>query len=65
VFQPAFGLVLRPEIAAMTMAGSSFLVAVNALTLKRLKLPTPTASPQPPDTQLADPVGEPVATRTR
>jgi len=65
VFQPAFGLVLRPEIAAITMAGSSFLVAVNALTLKRLRLPTPTASPQPPDTQLADPVGEPVATRTR
>ena len=42
VFQPAFGLVLRPEIAAITMAGSSFLVAVNALTLKRLRLPTPT-----------------------
>ena len=39
VFQPAFGLVLRPEIAAITMAGSSFLVAVNALTLKRLRLP--------------------------
>jgi Cu2+-exporting ATPase len=39
VFEPAFGLVLRPEIAAITMAGSSFLVAVNALTLKRLKLP--------------------------
>jgi len=44
VFEPAFGLVLRPEIAAITMAGSSFLVAVNALTLKRLKLPKP---PQP------------------
>jgi cation transport ATPase len=41
VFVPAFGLVLRPEIAAITMAGSSFLVAVNALTLKRLKLPLP------------------------
>jgi Cu2+-exporting ATPase len=39
VFEPAFGLVLRPEIAAITMAGSSFLVAVNALTLKRLQLP--------------------------
>jgi Cu2+-exporting ATPase len=43
VFQPAFGLVLRPEIAAITMAGSSFLVAVNALTLKRLRLPGPSA----------------------
>ena len=42
VFEPAFGLVLRPEIAAITMAGSSILVAVNALTLKRLALPRPT-----------------------
>jgi P-type Cu2+ transporter len=39
VFQPAFGLVLRPEIAALAMSGSSLLVAVNALLLKRLKLP--------------------------
>ncbi len=38
VFYPAFGLLLRPEIAALTMAGSSFLVAVNALLLKRTKL---------------------------
>jgi len=69
VFQPAFGLVLRPEIAAMTMAGSSFLVAVNALTLKRLKLPTPTTSPAAPPQPPADPktaalAGEPVANRT-
>jgi Cu2+-exporting ATPase len=41
VFKAPFGLVLRPEIAAITMAGSSFLVAVNALTLKRLRLPAP------------------------
>ena len=33
---------LRPEIAAMSMSGSSFIVAVNALMLKRLKLPAPT-----------------------
>jgi Cu2+-exporting ATPase len=39
VFEPAFGLVLRPEIAALSMSGSSLLVAVNALTLKRLPLP--------------------------
>jgi Cu2+-exporting ATPase len=39
-FEPAFGLVLRPEIAALSMSGSSFLVAVNALLLKRLRLPT-------------------------
>ncbi|WP_448625396.1 heavy metal translocating P-type ATPase [Geodermatophilus sp. URMC 64] len=43
VFEPAFGLVLRPEIAALSMSGSSFLVAVNALLLKRLPLPAPEA----------------------
>jgi len=48
VFQPRFGLVLRPEIAALTMAGSSFLVAVNALTLKGLRLPKPAAGPVAP-----------------
>ena len=48
VFEPSFGLVLRPEIAALSMSGSSFLVAVNALMLKRLRLPsTPPASPGP------------------
>ncbi|MGH9012600.1 MAG: HAD-IC family P-type ATPase, partial [Acidimicrobiia bacterium] len=39
VFEPAFGLVLRPEIAALSMSGSSVLVAVNAVLLKRLSLP--------------------------
>jgi P-type Cu2+ transporter len=39
VFEPAFGLVLRPEIAALSMSGSSLIVAVNALALKRLRLP--------------------------
>jgi Cu2+-exporting ATPase len=39
VFEPVFGLVLRPEIAALSMSGSSFIVAVNAVTLKRLRLP--------------------------
>jgi len=39
VFEPAFGLVLRPEIAALLMSGSSVLVAVNALLLRGLKLP--------------------------
>jgi P-type Cu2+ transporter len=37
-FEP-FGLTLRPEIAALSMSGSSVLVAVNALSLKRLRLP--------------------------
>ncbi len=40
VFEPAFGLVLRPEIAALSMSGSSFIVAVNAVMLKRLQLPS-------------------------
>jgi len=43
VFDPIFGLVLRPEIAALTMSGSSFIVATNALLLKRLRLPAPGA----------------------
>jgi Cu2+-exporting ATPase len=48
----SWGLVLRPEIAALTMSGSSFLVAVNALLLKRLRLPgapaaQSAAEPQP------------------
>jgi Cu2+-exporting ATPase len=34
-----WGLTLRPEIAAISMSGSSVLVAVNALALKRLRLP--------------------------
>jgi Cu2+-exporting ATPase len=44
VFEPTFGLVLRPEIAALTMSGSSLIVAVNALLLKRLALPAAPAA---------------------
>ncbi|WP_148575383.1 heavy metal translocating P-type ATPase [Nocardioides caldifontis] len=49
VFEPAFGLTLRPEIAALAMSGSSFIVAMNALHLKRLRLPEspPTTETQP------------------
>ena len=54
VFAPAFGLVLRPEIAALSMSGSSFLVAVNALLLKRLRLP---AQPEPAPAQELQPAG--------
>jgi Cu2+-exporting ATPase len=50
VFEPAFGLVLRPEIAALSMSGSSLLVAVNALLLKRLELPTMPTETQPAPT---------------
>ncbi len=63
--EPAFGLVLRPEIAAITMAGSSLLVAVNALTLKRLRLPGSAAAapPRPPGRrQPAGPARAPAAT---
>jgi hypothetical protein len=42
VFAP-LGLTVRPEIAAISMSGSSILVAVNALLLKRLDLPPDTA----------------------
>jgi Cu2+-exporting ATPase len=41
VFEPAFGLMLRPEIAALTMSGSSAIVAINAVMLRRLSLPSP------------------------
>jgi Cu2+-exporting ATPase len=59
VFEPTFGLMLRPEIAALSMSGSSFLVAVNALLLKRLRLP---AAPEAPATRGATaPAPEPVS----
>jgi Cu2+-exporting ATPase len=38
VFEP-LGFVLRPEIGAISMAGSSIIVALNAVALKRLRLP--------------------------
>lgn len=39
VFYPSLGLMLSPEIAAISMSGSSVIVAVNALLLKRFPLP--------------------------
>ena len=38
VFEP-IGFVLRPEVGAISMAGSSIIVALNAVALKRLPLP--------------------------
>jgi len=35
VFFPGFGIRLSPEIAALSMSGSSVIVAVNALLLAR------------------------------
>jgi Cu2+-exporting ATPase len=46
VLEPSLGLVLRPEMAALSMSGSSVIVAVNALLLKRLRLPGPGPRPQ-------------------
>ncbi|MFD7012390.1 HAD-IC family P-type ATPase, partial [Rhodococcus jostii] len=58
VFEPSLGLVLRPEIAALSMSGSSVIVAVNALMLKRLALPSP------PEPQLTPPLPAPAPTPT-
>ena len=55
VFQPSLGLVLRPELAALSMSGSSLIVAVNALMLKRLKLP----APPKPQSSTRTPASEP------
>ncbi|WP_068163221.1 heavy metal translocating P-type ATPase [Rhodococcus phenolicus] len=60
VFEPAFGLVLRPEIAALSMSGSSLIVAVNALMLKRLQLPSP-----PQEQPVPRPAPEPTPTILR
>jgi P-type Cu2+ transporter len=38
ILEPA-GLTLRPEVGAIAMSSSSLIVAVNALALKRLRLP--------------------------
>jgi Cu2+-exporting ATPase len=57
VFEPSLGLTLRPEIAALSMSGSSVIVAVNALMLKRLRLPVGAAAA--PDPAGAEPVSVP------
>jgi Cu2+-exporting ATPase len=46
VFVP-WGLTLRPEIAALSMSGSTVLVALNALLLRRLRLPAQRADQAP------------------
>jgi Cu2+-exporting ATPase len=51
----SWGLVLRPEIAALTMSGSSLLVAVNALLLKRLRLPAAPVAPAAARTRAPEP----------
>jgi Cu2+-exporting ATPase len=44
LFKPSLGLVLRPEIAAISMSASSLIVALNALALKRVRLADPGAN---------------------
>jgi len=56
VFYPGFGIKLSPEIAAISMSGSSVIVAVNALLLKRLHLPAPADN-------TADSVSKPLANK--
>jgi Cu2+-exporting ATPase len=53
---PSLGWVLRPEWAALSMSGSSFLVATNAVLLKRLRLPgRPTdGTARDPDSRFRD-----------
>ena len=46
-FLEPIGIVLRPEVAAISMAGSSILVALNAVALKRLHLPAPSPAAAP------------------
>jgi Cu2+-exporting ATPase len=59
VFEPTLGLVLRPEIAALSMSGSSVIVAVNALMLKRLRLPQPPNAGPTADVRQPTPAGLP------
>ncbi len=47
VFEP-LGFVLRPEVGAISMAGSSIIVALNAVALKRLRLPDSAGRAQSP-----------------
>ena len=61
VFYPAFGILLSPWIAALSMSGSSLLVALNALLLKWTKLPgIRRMEAKPVRTAPAGPLGTPV-----
>ena len=51
VFEP-WGITLSPELAALSMSGSTVIVALNALSLRRLKLPTPDEN-EPEQTEAA------------
>jgi Cu2+-exporting ATPase len=58
VFAP-LGFVLRPEVGAISMSGSSVLVALNAVSLKRLRLPADTDRDASGASAVSDPAGSP------
>ena len=60
VFEP-LGFVLRPEVGAISMAGSSIIVAVNAVSLKRLQLPDRAGEETPPPAARASDDGRSIA----
>ena len=65
-----FPFVLSPEVAALSMSGSTLVVAINALMLKRIKLagirqPGKSAAPEVPDTAVKAPKAAPVQTPAR
>ena len=59
VFEPGVGLVLRPDIAARSISGSSVIVAVNARMLKRQRLPRPSGAKAPASVTGKAPAGSP------
>ncbi|MGQ0843445.1 MAG: heavy metal translocating P-type ATPase [Sporichthyaceae bacterium] len=66
VFAP-LGFVLRPEIAAISMADSSIIVAVNAVSLRRLRIPeaeTPPPQADPGHTSRRNDLTRPVTTKS-
>jgi Cu2+-exporting ATPase len=63
VFVPAYGLVLRPEIAALAMSGSSLIVALNALLLGRLTLPASAPELAAGTSATTEPASAPAAAR--
>jgi Cu2+-exporting ATPase len=63
VFAPAFGLVLRPEMAALAMSGSSLIVALNALLLGRLALPVSRPGTPTGTSETTEPAAAPARAR--